>query len=220
MDLFTSPDPLGHLPRDAYYHLIFTLRATLPASTDSPEALAWRDHAAIAQVAALCPANAAEAALAAQYVAANAQAMACLLLARDPETSPEWVLRCTAQAAAMMRQSQGAFRLLANTQANRRKLESDNQAVTQAAWAEHIAAEWMAQAMPAGGGGPPAPQPSPEPTTPDPPPEAALRPLPRIQAQNPRQNPTHHLPETPTIHPGAFAPLNRSAPGPAPPPTV
>ncbi len=83
MDLFTSPDPLGHLPRDAYYHLIFTLRATLPASTVSPEALAWRDHAA------LCPANAAEAARAAQYVAANAQAMACLLLARDPETSPE-----------------------------------------------------------------------------------------------------------------------------------
>ena len=165
-----------------------------------PEALAWRDHAAIAQVAALCPANAAEAALAAQYVAANAQAMACLSLTRDPDLSPDWVLRCTAQAAAMMRQAQGAFRLLTRTQADRRKLEADNTAASQAAWAEHIATEWMAQAVPEA-----EPQ--------DDPPA-------RNKDHRPRLNPTHTFHETPTIHPGAFAPLNRSAPGPAPPPTV
>jgi hypothetical protein len=218
MDLFTAPDPLGHLPRDAYYHLIFTLRATLPAATDSPEALAWRDHAAIAQVAALCPANAAEAALAGQYVAANAQAMACLQLTRDPDLSSEWVLRCTAQAAAMMRQAQGAFRLLTRTQADRRKLEADANAASQAAWAEHIATEWMAQAIPDGGGrsrdpGPPDPDPA-EDLPPAPPPRA------RVQDQNPGRNLMHHINEIPTIHPVAFVPLNRFATGPAPPPTV
>lgn len=206
MDHFTAPDPLGHLPRDAYYHLIFTLRATLPAATDAPEALAWRDHAAIAQVAALCPANAAEAALAGQYVAANAQAMACLSLTRDPDLSPEWMLRCTAQAAAMMRQAQGAFRLLLRTQADRRKLEADANAASQAAWAEHIAAEWMREAMP---GAKEAPPPQAEPER-DPP-----------QAQKPRQNPTYPFHEAPAIQsppPRLLIDWPRGArPGPAPP---
>ena len=71
-----SPDPTLLLPRDYYYQLIHTLRAALPPPvTDSLEDLARRDNAAIAQVAALLPATADEASLAAQVVAANAAAM-------------------------------------------------------------------------------------------------------------------------------------------------
>ncbi len=56
-----------------------------PPITDTPEDLARRDNAAIAQVASLLPANADEATLAAQYVAAHAQAVDCLRLARKCE---------------------------------------------------------------------------------------------------------------------------------------
>lgn len=149
MDSFAPPDPLGHLPRDAYAHLIVTLRAILPPLVDaSPQAQAHRDHAAIVQVAALCPANAAEAVLAGQYVAANAQAMDCLRLARDPDITPDWALRCTAQAASMMRQAQGAMRLLLRAQAVRVKQEADRSAVDRAAWTEHCATQWMIGALP------------------------------------------------------------------------
>ena len=50
----------------------------------TPEDLARRDNAAIAQVSCLLPANAAEAVLGAEFVAAHAQAMDCLRLARNP----------------------------------------------------------------------------------------------------------------------------------------
>jgi len=142
------------LPRDAYYQMILTLRELLPPISASAADIARRDHAAIAQVASLCPANAAQAALAAQYVAANAQAMACLRQTRDPTTPPEVALRCTAQAASMMRQSQGAFRLLLRAQGvkpGHRAEEMDG-----AAWAEHRAEQWMLEAL----GGESAPVPA------------------------------------------------------------
>jgi len=64
------------LPADAYWQLIRTLRLTLPPPlTDSPEDLTRRDHAVIARIAALAPANAAEADLAAQFVAASEHQM-------------------------------------------------------------------------------------------------------------------------------------------------
>jgi hypothetical protein len=66
-------DPLSHpeppdlallLPRDAYYQLVHSLRGLLPPPvTDTPEDEARRDNAAIAQVACLLPASAAEATL-------------------------------------------------------------------------------------------------------------------------------------------------------------
>lgn len=130
------------LPRDAYHHLVFTLRALMPPVSASPEDLVRRDHAAIAQVASLCPANAAQAALAAQYVAANAYAMECLRLTRDPATAPDAVSRLTAQAASMMRQSQGAFRLLLRAQAAK--------AADGAAWTEYCAEQWMMDGLQAG----------------------------------------------------------------------
>lgn len=133
------------LPRDAYYQMILTLRDLLPSITASPADVARRDHAAIAQVASLCPANAAQATLAAQYVAANAQAMECLRQTRDPTTPPEVALRCTAQAASMMRQSQGAFRLLLRAQGVKPGHRADD--TEEGAWAEHRAEQWMLEAL-------------------------------------------------------------------------
>lgn len=147
MDTLSSPDPLSHLPRDAYRYLVYTLRKGLPQPDDMPEAVAWRDHAAIAQVAALCPVNAAEAALAAQYVAAHAQAMDSLRLARDAAVAGDWVLRCAAQSACMMRQAQGALRLLLRTQAERRRLEADNHTADLSTWTAYCAEQWMTQAL-------------------------------------------------------------------------
>jgi hypothetical protein len=57
------PDLSLLLPRDAYHHLVHTLRGALPPPlADTPEDLARRDNAA----------------LAAQFVTANAQALDCL----------------------------------------------------------------------------------------------------------------------------------------------
>jgi hypothetical protein len=172
MDHFSPhPDLTLQLPRDAYYQVIHTLRTSLPPPvTDTPEDLAHRDNAAIAQVAALLPANAAEAALAAQYVAANAHAMDSLRLARDPAMPLVQVLQCSAQSASMMRQSQGALRMLQRLHAARQKLEANAAALDRAAWTEHCAAGLMAHAL-AGAPlaavdlppPPPAPAPAPEP---------------------------------------------------------
>ena len=87
----TAPNPTNladQLPAQVYYHLIHTLCLSLPPPlTDSPEDLARRNHAAIARIAALAPANAAEAEVAALYVAASEQWKECLRLAQLPERS-------------------------------------------------------------------------------------------------------------------------------------
>jgi hypothetical protein len=95
------------------------------AITDTPEDLVRRDNAAMAHVAAL-PVNADEASLAATYVAAGAQAMECLRLARQYPGDPNFILKCTAQAASLMRQARAARTLLLRVQAERRKLEADS----------------------------------------------------------------------------------------------
>jgi hypothetical protein len=138
MDLATEAEPSQlayRLPRDAYWLLIHTLRTSLPPPpvTDTPEDVARRDNAAIAQVASLLPANAGEAVLGAQFVAAHAQAMDSLRQARDPGMDAGLVLKCSAQAASMMRQAQSALRLLQCLQAVRQKIEADNVAVDRAA---------------------------------------------------------------------------------------
>jgi hypothetical protein len=135
-----TPDPAApgtSLSRDAYRHVIFTLRNAMPAVPDTgrdpAEALAWRDHAAIAQVAGFCPANPAEAAMAAEFVAAHAQAMAVMQEAQDPNTPRDWIPRCRAQAACMMRLAQGAVRALMRMQAARERRAG-----------EQAAADWAA----------------------------------------------------------------------------
>src|SRR6266852_2646582 len=103
MSASAAPDHLAsQLPAEAYYHLIRTLCLTLPPPlSDNPDDLARRDHAAIARIAALAPANAAEADLAAQFVAASEQWKDCLRLAQLPEATPEIALKCRAQALSM-----------------------------------------------------------------------------------------------------------------------
>src|SRR5260370_20444763 len=77
------------LPADAYYHLVRTLCLTLPPPlTDNADDLARRNHAAITRIAALIPANPAEADLAALFVAASEQWKDCLRLAQLAETLP------------------------------------------------------------------------------------------------------------------------------------
>ncbi len=148
-----GPELADRLPADAYYHLIRTLRLTLPpppakaGATDDPEALLRRDHAAIARIAALVPANAAEADLAAQFVAASEQWKDCLRLANEPDTAPEWARKCRAQALAMMRQANSALRLLLRLQAARGCQQADAAAADRAAWTEHCAIGLMAEAL-------------------------------------------------------------------------
>jgi hypothetical protein len=146
-----SPEPLDltlQLPRDAYYQLIHTLRAALPPPvTDTPEDLVRRDNAAIALVAALFPATADEASLAATYVAANAQAMDCLRLVRQYPDDPNFILKFTARSAGLMREARATWSLLLRVQAERRRREADNAATDRAAWTEHCAIGLMAQAL-------------------------------------------------------------------------
>ena len=120
------PEPeLAHpslsLSEDVCHRLIHTLRTTLPAVSDTPEDHARRDNAAIAHVACLHPANADEADMAALCIAAGAQAMDCLRLARQYHGDPAFILKCTAQAASMLRQARAMRSLLLRLQTERRK---------------------------------------------------------------------------------------------------
>jgi hypothetical protein len=109
--------------------------------------LVRRDNAAMAQVAALLPATADEANLAVTYVAANAQAMECLRLARQYHGDPNFILKCSAQAAGMLREARATRSLLLRVQAERSRRESDNAATDRAAWTEHCAIALMAEAL-------------------------------------------------------------------------
>jgi len=163
-----APDLTLQLPRDLYYHLIHTLRASLPPSPiNTPEDEARRDNAAIARVTSMLPANAHEATLAAQFVAADAQAHDCMRLARKYPADETLILQCTAQSANMMRQSRGALALLLRVQAARQKREADSAAIQTAAWTEHCAIGLMADALGRPNAPiaepPPPPEPEPEP---------------------------------------------------------
>jgi hypothetical protein len=169
MEISTEPlDLTLQLPRDVYYQAIHTLSTSLPPPiTDSPEDLVRRDNAAIAAVAAMLPVTADEARIAAQFVAADAQAMDSLRLARRYHGDPNLILKCSAQSASMMRQARAARTLLLRVQAERRKLEADSTATDKAAWTEHCAIGLMALAL---GRDPPAAMEEP------PPPPAPLLP--------------------------------------------
>jgi hypothetical protein len=182
MDHLDQPDLSLQLPRDMYYHLVHTLCGALPPPiTDTPEDHTRRDNAAIAQIASLLPANADEANIAAQYVAAGAQALDSLRLAREHAADTPRALKCIAQAASMMRELRGARSLLLRVQADRRKREADNVSLDRAAWLEHCTIGLMADAL---GRTPPAPmaEPPPPPPAPAPSEEAAPRPDPLAEA--------------------------------------
>jgi hypothetical protein len=192
------PDLTLLLPRDIYYQIVHTLRGLLPPPvTDTPDDLVHRDNATIAKVASLLPANADEADLAAQYVAANAYAMDCLRLAREARGDLAAFLRCTAQSACMMRQARGARSLLLRVQAERRKLEADDTTRERAAWTEYCALGLMADALP-GERHMAAMEPPPEPACPEP-----------AQAEAPTPDPVAEADEYAVIYPKRAALIRR-----------
>ena len=184
----TRPDLALQLPRDAYWMLIHTLHTSLPPPPpgDDPEAIARRDRDAIAQVASLLPVTAAEARLAARFVAADAQAHECLRLARLYPTDVTQALKCNAQAATMWRQSDSALRALQRMQAARSKRDSDPAAADQAAWTEHCAQGLMADAL---HGGPAAFEPAPPPLRPSRSRRPAMRSRRGIRSRRPSSTP-------------------------------
>ena len=163
-------DPTLRLTRDAYYIAVHTLRSTLPApEDDSPEATARRDHAAIVQVAAMLPANADEAFLAAQCVGARLYGADCLRQARELAAAKDqvWARKCGAQGLSALRESRQARSLLARLQAERRKREENAAATEQAAWIEYCAIGLMTDAL-ADAAPVAAAKPSPSPPAPPP----------------------------------------------------
>jgi hypothetical protein len=118
-------DALPKLPPTIARHTFFLLMESLPPPlSDAPEERAARNEAAIASLAALNPADAFEARLAARAVAADARATECLRLASVPKLHPDRVDQCLRQANAMMRASEPALRSLRTMQAARVKAEA------------------------------------------------------------------------------------------------
>ena len=117
---------LPNLPASVSREVFATLCASLPSpATDTPNTRADREQTAMAAVAALLPANAYEALLAAQIVLANYHAKDCLRLAALPGQDFDDARHCRAQANAMMRQEQSGLRALQRTQATREKAEAE-----------------------------------------------------------------------------------------------
>jgi hypothetical protein len=113
------------LPRHVLCQIIHALRGAMPPVSDAPEDLVRRDNAAIAHFASLLPGNIDGVDRAAKYVGAGAHAMDCLRLAHKYHGSPDTVLKCTAQAASMLRQARALRALLTRLQTERRKQEAD-----------------------------------------------------------------------------------------------
>jgi hypothetical protein len=133
-----------NLSPQLYYQLVYTLTALLPPPLDdSPEALRARNHAAIAKVAALLPVDANEMDLAAQCIAARAQAEDALRLLRENAGDIALVMRLNAQCASMVRASLSVHARLMRVQAVRHKREAIDGAETQDAWTRHVAEQSM-----------------------------------------------------------------------------
>src|SRR6516162_1924910 len=119
-----TPAPADARPGSILLELPHTLHHNLPAPvTDSPEDALRRQRAALEHAASLLPATADEANLAALYVAASAQALDCLRLARLFPNDTAVMLKCSAQSASMMRQARAFRAALERAQAARRKRE-------------------------------------------------------------------------------------------------
>ena len=176
MDHDPAPEPIDltlQLPRSTYWQLLHMLRGMLPdPEDDTAEALAYRDHAAIAQVAAMLPANADEAFLAAQCVGARLYGMGCIREAPGfARTDPVSQRKCAAQGFSAMRESRQARSLLARLQAAREKREKDPAATDRAAWSEHCTIGLMTDAL-AGSPAKTVPVPVEPQSVPEPPPAA------------------------------------------------
>ena len=144
METLPPPHPAIDLSTHLYYQLVYTLTALLPPPLDdTPAALRTRNHAAVAKVAALLPVNANEADLAAQCIAARAQAEDVLRLLRQHAGDIGLVLRLNAQYGSMVRTSLAVHGRLMRVQALRQKREAIDGAATEDAWALHVAERSM-----------------------------------------------------------------------------
>jgi hypothetical protein len=132
----------------AYRHLVHTLTTLLPPPpTDTPEAWQLRNHAAIAKVADLLPVNANEADLAAQCVAARAQAEDVLRSLRQHAGDIKLTMKLNAQYGTMVRTSLAAHGHLIRAQQLRHKREKRNADIDTDAWTRHIAARSMLEPL-------------------------------------------------------------------------
>jgi hypothetical protein len=140
----TPPQPPIDLSTHLYYQLVYTLTNLLPPPIDdTPGALRTRNRAAIAKVAALLPVNANEADLAAQCIAARAQAEDLLSLLRQNADDIDLVLRLNAQYGSMVRTSLSVHARLMRIQALRQKREAIEGAANEDASALQIAERSM-----------------------------------------------------------------------------
>ncbi len=133
-------DPFQLLPKAVYRTIVADLYADIPPPhlTD-PELIAERVHAAIAEIASMCPVNAEEARIAARVVTADAQARDCIRHARARFNDPIPAMKCQAQANHLMRTANAARALLLRVQTARRKRDSVPAAREQDAWTIHAA---------------------------------------------------------------------------------
>jgi hypothetical protein len=144
METSPPPHPTIDLSTPLYYQLIYTLTALLPPPLDdTQDALRARNHAAIAKIASLLPVNANEADLAAQCIAARAQAEDLLRLIRQNADDIQLTMRLNAQYTSMVRTSLSTHARLMRVQAVRQKRESIEGAANQDAWTQHIAERSM-----------------------------------------------------------------------------
>jgi hypothetical protein len=168
MDTCVTP---RQLPKDLYYQVVHELRGALPPPiADTPEDRARRDNAIIALIASLRPVTADDVILASQYIAAAAQSLDCLRLARLYPTDTPHNLKCTAQSVSMMRQALGARTLLMRLQADRAKREADPATSEEAARTEYAAVSLITETLAAIPPNPIAepPPPPPRPQEPEP----------------------------------------------------
>ena len=144
MENAPSPNPTTNLPTQLYQQLVYTLTDLLPPPLDgSSGALRARNHAAIAKVASMLPVNANELDLAAQCIAARAQAEDILRLLRQNTDDIQLVMRLNAQYSSMMRTSLSVHARLMRVQAVRQKREAIDGAATEDAWTQHITEQSM-----------------------------------------------------------------------------
>jgi hypothetical protein len=144
METCSPTHPAIDLSTELYYQLVYTLTDLLPPPIDdTPEALHVRNRAAIAKVAALLPVNANEADLAAQCIAARAQAEEMLRLLRQHANDIRLVIRLNAQYGSMVRTSLSVHGRLMRVQALRQKREKIDAAANEDAWALHVAEQSM-----------------------------------------------------------------------------
>jgi hypothetical protein len=144
METLPPPHPTINLSTAVYHQLVYTLTSLLPPPLDdSPGALRARNCAAVAKVAAMLPVNANELDLAAQCIAARAQAEDVLRLVRENADDIELVIRLNAQYASMVRTSLSVQARLMRVQAIRQKREAIEGAANEDAWTLHIAEKSM-----------------------------------------------------------------------------